>query len=217
MSHLSNAISIYSKYSSSYIIDVIELSKLIEENINTNIDFNNENIISKYFLSLGNTIKNREDNIKIINEFPCKEIFRNYIENKEIITNKGSNKLRFVIKKNIQIPEKWNDKDINTENINNDKKNKKNKNNNENLNINIPIFNINLSTEFKNVFNINIVPRNLNDVYKYIYKYIYDNYLQDKNNKWIIHPDNLLKKFINNYDDTYTYTYKNIKDHIKLF
>ena len=80
---------------------------------------------------------------------------------------------------------------------------------------NIHKLNIKLNDNFVKTFNLNTDKLyNMIDIYKYVYKYIQSNFLQDSNNKWLINPDKTLLSFLKEERDREPLTFKNIHKYL---
>ena len=196
-------------YSNTYLIDIKTLIVLIK---NQNIESIDELIIKNNFICLNNTINDIDNNLILIDKLTFNKtyidtdqysIFKDYFETKKQNLKDYSVKPihKFVLKmgKKIIPP-------ISTTNSSHKQLRKLN-----NIKINT---NISLTDKFKETFNVkpDDLICNLIDVYKYVYKYIFDNYLQDKDNKWIIHIDDKLSQFLKEqfFIDKCDLTYKNL-------
>lgn len=182
-----NVIDIYKEFSSKYLIDI---NYLIEN------DTINKDNIHEHFLSFENNNDHLFSNGKYL-------MFKDYFNKKKLFTFKFNPPL-------ISTP--------NTSLISNTPtptltptptptpKQRRTLNN-------IKKLDVNMSERFIKTFNVNVIDIHFDiDIMKYVYKYIYDNYLQDK---WKINPDKTLIKFLSpEYINENMLTYKNIHKYI---
>ncbi len=203
---MDKAIELYIQYSQSYIINVEKLIELIESNDH---NVNDETLIDSNFICLRKTKKDKDFNLEKIQNNPSLAIYTDFVNKNKPIT--FSFKLKHN-QDNTSIPIHTSNKDTSTSN-----KDISNKDTYPEIKLSpsfIKTFSVYKNTSYKS-YHINHI-RSLNSVLKYVYKYIYDNYLQDKTNKWIIHKDKVLLNFLKDEakHDDFILTYKNLKDQL---
>ena len=192
-SKLDFILSFYKRYSSNYIIDIQFLY---------NFDFDYKNISDEYLLKYC---------LNIIPDSNNKIIIKNI---NEVHNNEGHNEINNFYRDLETIISKQKVFKLNLSNLSIHKDPTDNPLNNSTDKGFVNDI-IRITKEFKEDFlnrsdNRKILSKQ--EYYKIILKYIYDNLLQDKTDKWIYYPDNKLMKYLKMRDtDDNLYTYKTFR------